>query len=121
MTIFTIFTICNLYLQGSTTTTTTTTTTTDAITSADTTATTTVTAVTASITSLPPTKTAISAEDTTFLQYLATYLDATPDYKMLPLNQIIEEMQRRIGISDLSSKEKLIKDYLWGCDVAVIY
>ena len=114
MTIFTIFTKCNLYLQGSTTTTTTTT---DAITSADTTTTTT---VTASITSLPPPKT-ISAEDTTFLQYLATYLDATPDYKMLPLNQIIEEMQRRIGISDLSSKSELIKDYLWGCDVEVIY
>ena len=112
-----MFTKCNLYLQGSNTTTTTTTT--DAITSAATTATTTVTAVTASITSLPP-KT-ISAEDTTFLQYLATYLDATPDYKMLPLNQIIEEMQRRIGISDLSSKSELIKDYLWGCDVEVIY
>jgi len=116
LTIFTIFTKCNLYLQGSTTTTTTTTT--DAITSADTTTTTT---VTASITSLPPTKTALSAEDTTFLQHLATFLDATPDYKMLPLNQIIEEMQRRIGISDLSSKSELIKDYLWGCDVEVIY
>ena len=113
-----MFTKCNLYLKGSNTTTTTTTT--DAITSAATTATTTVTAVTASITSLPPPKT-ISAEDTTFLQYLATYLDATPDYKMLPLNQIIEEMQRRIGISDLSSKSELIKDYLWGCDLEVIY
>jgi len=38
------------------------------------------TIVTASFIFLPPPKT-ITAEDTTFLQYLGTYLDATPDIR----------------------------------------
>jgi hypothetical protein len=45
--------------------------------------------------------------------------DATVN-QSLKTNQIIDELQRILGVSDLSSKAQLIQDYIWGYEVEVI-